>query len=216
MRQVISGPLLSDPRIFMAVLAAGASRRFGEADKLAAPFAGKMLGEHVCANLPFERAARNAAVVIASASNHPCQAEWQKAGFELVLNPDSAAGMGTSISLAVRLARRAGCEAILIALADMPMVPREHFDVLLDAYSGPDSIVCSSDGRVRMPPAIFGEKHFDELLSLRSDQGARPFLKQAQAIVCPRRWLIDIDTPEALATHGQRASETLKTEPRGD
>ena len=211
---------MAEPRIFVAVLAAGASRRFGDADKLAAEFAGKRLGEHVCANIPVERAAPAATMVIASTFDHPCQPEWQKAGFGVVLNVDSAAGMSTSLNLAVRTACRAECEAILIALADMPMVPRKHFEALFDAYSGPESIVCSSDGSLRMPPAIFGEKHYGALLSLQSDQGARPLLKHAQAIVCPSQWLIDIDTPEALnlhqSRHGQRANEALKTGPRGE
>ena len=34
-----------------------------------------------------------------------------------------------------------------------------------------------------------------------SDVGARALLKDSRTIGCPPEWLIDIDTPEALARH---------------
>lgn len=190
---------MASGRVFMAVLAAGSSRRFGEADKLTAPFRGKLLGEHVCVNAPVDRIAPGCAIVVTSKFDHPCAPAWRAAGFDMAINTRASQGMGTSVAEAARLALRAECDALLIALADTPLVPREHFEALIDAYTGADDLVCSFDGGVRLPPAIFGKNHIEALTTLIGDTGARALLKEARTIVCPSDWLEDIDTPEALA-----------------
>lgn len=188
-------------KVYMAVLAAGASRRFGEKDKLAARFRGKPLGEHVCDNAPMDRFAKGNAVVITAIIDHPCRTAWEKAGFQLALNARADDGMGTSVALAALLAMQAKANALLIALADMPFVPRAHFEYFIAACRKPDDIIASKSGAARMPPAIFGRNRIDALTRLSGDTGARALLKDARTIECPPEWLIDIDTPEALARH---------------
>ena len=183
----------------VALLAAGASRRFGDADKLAAPFRGTMLGLFTARAIPREAFAK--ALVIAPGLDHPCTAGWEEAGYAVHANPRAHEGMGTSVALAARLAQAAEVDALLIALADMPLVPSEHYSALARAAgeSGPDAIVVSSDGAARMPPAIFGAEHFGRLTGLEGDMGARAILSQGSILDCPPAWLADIDTPEALA-----------------
>jgi len=193
---------LAEKRVFMAVLAAGASRRFGDKDKLAAPFHGKRLGQHVCDNTPMDRIAPECAVVITSDRNHPCREAWEKAGFQLALNARADWGMGTSVALAGILAMKADCDALLIALADMPLVPARHLSALIDAARTANTPVCSTKGVTRMPPAIFEKKHLAGLTTLSEDAGARALLKTAKTLECPPEWLIDIDTPEALQRYG--------------
>ena len=190
---------MASGRLFMAVLAAGSSRRFGSADKLAAPFRGKRLGEHVCANAPIDRIADGCALVITAKKDHPCLAGWEQAGFEIALNARAERGMGTSVALAATLAQKAQCDALLIALADMPLVPRSHFEALIDSARTPAACWASDTGKARTPPAIFGENHFAKLAQLGEDMGARALLQQAETLACPPEWLEDIDTPEALA-----------------
>lgn len=185
----------------MAVLAAGASRRFGDEDKLAARFRGKRLGEHVCGQAPMDRIMSGGAVVITARKDHPCREAWEKAGFQLALNAQADEGMGTSVALAALLAMRAKCDFLLIALADMPLVPRAHFCALVDSARTPGACLASDIGRARTPPAIFGKSHFGELAQLGEDTGARALLKQARTVPCPPQWLIDIDTPQALARY---------------
>lgn len=187
----------------MAVLAAGASRRFGEADKLAARFRGKRLGEHVCENAPAKLIAPGCAIVIASSADSACRLAWEKAGFQIALNARADRGMGTSVALAAILAGRARCDALLIALADMPLVPRAHFAALIEASRTGSEAVCSTDGNTRLPPAVFGARHLPKLALLDDDIGARALLKDARTLSCPPEWLIDIDTPEALQKYGQ-------------
>ncbi len=186
----------------MAVLAAGSSRRFGKADKLTMPFHGKRLGEHVTDNAPLDLIAPGCARVIASRSGHPCEAAWSKAGFTVAINSDAVKGMGTSVALAARLSIKAQCNALLIALADMPLVPRKHFAALISKSLTKGATLCSSDGKARMPPVIFGQDFLPTLVSLNADEGARALLHDAEALACPVEWLIDVDTPEALARFG--------------
>ena len=188
-----------DRAIGVAVLAAGASRRFGQTDKLTAMFRGRPLGEHVCAAIPPDGFARR--WVIASSADHPCATAWDHAGFRVAVNKRANEGMGTSVALAARLAMETRCTALLIALADMPFVPAEHFEALTLACTQSDDALCSISGEVRMPPAIFGEDHLPRLTALTADRGARALLADAQTLTCPPEWLVDIDTPEALARH---------------
>ena len=189
---------MAERRVFMAVLAAGSSRRFGQDDKLAARFRGKRLGEHICDNAPIDRIAPGSAVVIASRTDHPCRKAWEKAGFQIALNGRAQWGMGTSVALAALLAKKQKCDALLVALADMPFVPQEHLSALIEACRTASDMVCSSDGNARTPPAIFGRDRIAALTKLDEDVGARALLKNARTLACPPEWLVDIDTPEAL------------------
>ena len=92
-------------------------------------------------------------------------------------------------------------DAMLIALADMPLVSREHYLALIEhgQKNEAKAVLASSDGQVNMPPALFGSDHFDTLSELSGDRGAGHMLRKAQAIECPPEWLADIDTPETLA-----------------
>ena len=210
---------MAEPRrLAIAVLAAGASRRFGEADKLTADFGGRPLGEHAVAAIPAELFAER--WVITSDPDHACADFWREAGFGVIENHRASEGMGTSVALAANHARRNNCGGLMIALADMPSVPTAHFAALVDAMRSPSDIIASSNGSVLLPPAIFGTHHLDRLSHANGDEGARRWLADGSAIACPSHWLIDIDTPEALtqtlARHGQPANHTLKTDPRGD
>ena len=207
-------PLDERRNIGVALLAAGSSRRFGDADKLTAEFDGLMLGQHAAFVFPLGLVSR--AWVIVSAHGHPCEPGWRSMGFEPIVNPDAPEGMGASVALAARLAQREALDGLVIALADMPLVPAAHYEALITAVTAPDDIATSAHGDLSMPPAVFGRAHFETLASLSGDKGARDLLVRGRVIECPEDWLIDIDTPEAFATHGQRASHTLKTGARGD
>ena len=192
------------PRFAVAVLAAGQSRRFGAGDKLAAQFRDRRLGElacHALAGLDFAQR-----WVIAAHADHPCRPSWQADGFTLAVNPQAASGMGTSVALAARLALQAKADGLLIALADMPLVPVDHFRALLAraAAAGPDAVIASAADGVRLPPAAFGRDRLAALAAMTGDVGARALLHQAELIACAPELLIDIDDAQALdrALHG--------------
>ena len=185
--------------LVIAVLAAGRSERFGVDDKLAALFRGKPLGLHVTDNLVGVSSARR--FVIVANEQHPCSTGWQAAGFETVRNAKAHLGMGTSIALAASHALAARSGALLICLADMPLVPQSHFESLVSAAFrlGPDGIVASTNGAAMMPPACFRQNRFNELSQLAGDQGARALLREAEQMACAPDLLVDIDDPDELA-----------------
>ncbi|WP_435416878.1 NTP transferase domain-containing protein [Parerythrobacter aurantius] len=181
--------------VAVAVLAAGQSRRFGEADKLAAPFRGGLLGHHVCATLgPLPFAHR---WIIAADDSHPCVPEWRAQGFAVEINDHATSGIGSSVAVAARLARQAGVAALLVALADMPLVPASHFADLLE-QAAPDALLASHNGVSPTPPALFGSTFFDELAQASGDAGARGLLAGAAIVPCDPDVLVDIDDRETL------------------
>lgn len=188
-------------RLGVAVLAAGASRRFGAQDKLTATLKGRRLGEIAPLAIPLDEITPAGAWVIASSTDHPCQPAWQNAGFGVIVNSEAGSGMGSSVACAAQLAVKAEWDALLIALADMPFVPSEHFIALIKAARGTRKMVASIAEGAAMPPAIIGRGRLARLADLRGDAGARGMLRQAELIECPPDWLKDIDTPDDLHEH---------------
>ncbi|AKM09602.1 nucleotidyltransferase family protein [Croceicoccus naphthovorans] len=186
-------------RIGAAILAAGASRRFGDADKLTTALNGRMLGQHVAyllADLDFAER-----WIVTASQTHPCREAWEAAKFAIAVNECADTGMGSSVAIAAHLAQQARCDFLLIALADMPLVPAGHFiDVIAKAVAlGQTAIAASTDGDARMPPAVFGSHHFDELARSTGDEGARDLLQQAATVECSGTCLLDIDNERDLA-----------------
>ena len=177
--------------ITAVLLAAGRSTRFGAADKLTAALGDRPLGLHAAHALaPLDLAAR---FVVTG----PAESEWPS--FEIVDNDRPEDGMAHSIALGIAAARRSSADAVLIALADMPFVPTAHFERILAGYRGPDTLVATSNGVRRMPPALFGSDWFAELEGLSGDRGAHALLGRAAIVVTEADTLLDVDRPEDLA-----------------
>jgi molybdenum cofactor cytidylyltransferase len=100
------------------------------------------------------------------------------------------------VELGVAAAQAAGARAVLLALADMPLVPAEHIRALAAGFDG-DRIGTSTDG-VTMPPALFGTAHFAGLTALTGDRGGAMRLAGAPTVSLDHVLALDIDTPEDL------------------
>ncbi|KQM63360.1 MobA [Sphingomonas sp. Leaf17] len=180
-------------RTALILLAAGASRRFGAADKLAADVGGRPLGLHVVAALADVPFAARIAVV------DGCRLDFAAHGYRVIRNDDAASGMAGSIRLGVARAKAEGADAVLIVLADMPRVTAGHVARLFAAAEDGDAVVASSDGVRPMPPALFGADRFDALLALEGDAGARAMIRAARHVVANAGVLVDVDTVGDLA-----------------
>ena len=172
----------------VVVLAAGRATRFG-GGKLDAMLAGKRVGQWVLDAL---EAAGLAPGVVVTGPDAPAFAA--NSGWPLVTNPDPHAGLGTSLAIAAHQTEG----PLLVALADMPLVPTSHFAALLQyrfaatAWSGGKSGV----------PALFPAALLPKLRNLSGDQGAGPLLTATPdlaLIEAPDDALLDIDRPEDLA-----------------
>ncbi|MDG2533145.1 nucleotidyltransferase family protein [Sphingomonas sp. HITSZ_GF] len=184
--------MLKPDQVALILLAAGRSRRFNDGDKLAEPFLDKPLAYHVVtalSHLPFKA---RIAVVSDTAL------DFAALGYDVVENPDPAAGQARSLCHGITRAIELGCDNVLIALADMPRVTAAHIRRMMDAADGNATIVASSDGVRPMPPALFGKDLFPELLRLEGDEGARELIKRGHHVIAPPAELVDIDTQDDL------------------
>lgn len=190
-------------RIFAAILAAGASSRFGDGSKLDAPLDGISLGGHVARLLGrFDWCGR---VAVVRQDGSAFAKDARAAGFAILVNRDTVLGLAQSLRLAVLAARESGADGLFIALADMPFVTPAHVGKLCAAFdpaAGRDLIATGHGGHRAGPPALFGAAHFDRLLALQGDAGARALFRDegSKAIIVPAsdREVTDIDTRDDL------------------
>ena len=128
-----------------------------------------------------------------------------------VVNRQWNRGMGTSIATGVRAIIHHGSSvgAVLVMLADQPLVDEAALGPLLDAWTEADetssrggaTIAAAAYAETVGVPAIFGRAHFDALCSLPTGAGAARLLRQADArvrrVAMPEA-AVDIDTPNDL------------------
>lgn len=174
----------------LVLLAGGQSARFG-GPKLIAPLGGKPLAVHAAemlAALPF--AARYAVV-------GPDVPDLAALGYNCVPLDPPGAPQARSLALGVTAAQAGGACAVLVALADMPLVPEAHIRALVSQFDG-DRIATVADG-VTMPPAVFGAAHFAALTALDGDRGGAARLKGARTVPLDPLLALDVDRPEDLA-----------------
>ena len=177
-------------KIAAVLLAAGRGNRFG-GGKLMADLGGKPLGHHAAATLAGLPLAARFAVV------SPQSPDLSALGFDPVPLEPAGAPMSRSIALGVARARKAGANAVLLALADMPLVPADHFRALLAAFDG--HCLASRVDDTPLPPALFGAALLDALCALEGDSGARHLIAAAPWIALPAAHGLDVDRPADLA-----------------
>lgn len=180
----------------VAILAAGASSRFGSC-KLLAQANGQTLLQRcidTCMALQADKL-----VVITGAWHREMLTALPAHKDRFVYNSGWQNGMSTSLKLACEQCAQA--EKMLIALPDQAMLTQKHYQQLIDAsVSIDDSIVCAQYAQVLGVPAIFPKRFYPELNKLKGDQGARKLLNKAancHAITMPEAEF-DVDTEEDL------------------
>ncbi len=176
--------------IALVLLAAGQGSRFG-GGKLTAPLGGRPVALHAAAMLgalPF--AARFAVV-------GPRTPDLGPLGFTPLLLDPPGAPQSRSLAIGARAAQAMGARALLVALADMPLVKAAHITALAARFDG-NLVASSAQGRP-MPPALFAAAHFPALMTLSGDRGAGSLLAGAPSIELSPAEALDIDYPEDLA-----------------
>ncbi|WP_303830627.1 nucleotidyltransferase family protein [Asticcacaulis taihuensis] len=175
-------------RFSAVVLAAGASRRFGEDDKLCADLDGKAVISHVLDGLAVLDLGEVLVVVRA-----PME------GMNYIVNLRLEAGMGHSLALGVAALKP--CDGAFIVLADMPLIVPDLYREMADALPGHDIVVPVHNGQ-NGHPVLFSFTCFDDLRRLSGDHGARDLLRSGRYrlrhIETGGFILADIDTPEDL------------------
>lgn len=173
----------------VAILAAGGATRFG-GGKLDADCAGKPLGQwalDAALALPHERLA----VVVGDVAPQFAQ------GCEMLINQRASEGLGTSAALAAQWAT--GSDALLLMLADMPLISSATLRALTEAM-GP--VAVAYPGSKPGAPACFPADLFRALEALTGDSGAAQVLRglpNVTLVDAPADELRDVDRPEDLA-----------------
>lgn len=159
--------------IHACVLAAGTSTRFGDT-KLVRNLRGKPLLQH--ALLAAQGACEGLVTLVVGHDQEAVTAAAAELTDNVVVNTEHQSGVGTSISAGVR-ACRGGADAILIVLADQPLVTAEHLNDLISTWSGSETeIVASAFDEILSPPILFPQHAFDALSELSGDMGAKKIL----------------------------------------
>lgn len=187
-------------RLAAIVLASGASIRFGDEDKLAAPLRGKPLIRHVLdAILPLGLDQ----ILLVTAPGSGLGALIPGDGVRLVTNDRHKEGMGTSI--AVGVAALAPCDGAFIVPGDMPFIGTAAYEELCERFAQdprPDIVAPVFEGQ-RGHPVLFGAACFGELERLEGDRGGAGLIASGgyHVELHPVRSpaiLRDIDTPQEL------------------
>jgi molybdenum cofactor cytidylyltransferase len=174
------------------LLAAGTGSRFdGATHKLKAPFRGRTVADWAIANAL--EAELDETVVIFGAVDLTLPG-----GVTAVHNPDFALGQATSVHLAMRYARHAGHDAIVMGLADQPLITPQTWRAIGDCSDSP-IVVATYDGKRRNPVRL-SEAVWD-FLPTEGDEGARSIMRLHADLVtevpCSGN-PADIDTVEDL------------------
>ncbi len=167
------------------VLAAGMSRRFGGTKQLA------KIGTKLLINYTIEKLPANSEdtfVVLGAKSDDVKNSITPKCN--LLINEQWQEGIASSIRTAISQIG-SNYSHVLICLADQVALRSDDYKKLESkARELPENIICARYANLLGVPAIFPNKYYDELCSLKGDTGARRLLNNNKDIV-------PIDIPEA-------------------
>ena len=197
---------MPDPQqaIFAVVLAAGSASRFGSTKQAAALGGIALVRRSV---LAASKACGNRVLtVIGHDPVTVYSAMDSRSGF-VIVNDDHAAGIGGSIAVAARALPRSAV-AMLLVLADQPLVTATHLRALINAWSGAgDEIVATEFAATLGPPVLFPRAAFTDLASQSGDRGARALLRDRRFRLKSVRFeaaAADVDTPADLDAIAQK------------
>ncbi len=196
--------------ISILIVAAGASRRMGRQKQLLKWKNTTLIGHSI--EQAIASSAENVHVVLGSnyatienaIKSYPINIlrfnEWEKGMGNTIAYSIKTLVSGTIFDAAAGSAKDCGLKkGILIMLADQPQVSTEYLNKLIKAfYSQPKGIVAThyndqGDG----VPAIFAQRYFNHLISLKRDKGAKQIIRNSRHDVfsmTPKKAFIDIDT----------------------
>ena len=182
------------------LLAAGASSRFSEGDKLTAEIGGhdilSLAGRPVSC-LPFHQK-----VAVTPLSDDSRADVLAAQGWRIISNPNSSDGQSTSLIAGLDAVETdENVEQFLILLGDMPFVPDHHIHALLLTKTPEVSAVMTTVQDFLTPPALFSREQLASLKQLTGDKGAKAVfnaLENTMMTPLAKHYAVDIDTMDDL------------------
>ena len=185
--------------IAILILAAGSATRMGEPKQLL-PFKGTTLLGHVIHTS--SKLNLGAPFVVLGAEAEEIKLQHADSPAEWLVNRSWQEGMGTSIvsGLKAIIQQRPELPAVLILLADQPLISAEYLGEMLLAFQNEEVALVATQYREGPGvPVLIGKSLFPEILDLKGDQGARKILlKHAHQakLLLNATGVVDIDYPE--------------------
>lgn len=182
-------------KIAILILAAGGSSRMGKVKQLLPYKHTTLLGWAIEQALESEA---DEVFCVLGANAEKIEKSVRHYDTNTILNRNYSDGLSSSIVTGIRELN--DYDAILVMLADQPLVTTSYLNDLINLYrTYPDMIVASNYGASNGVPAVFPENYFSQLLKLKGDKGAKEFLNDTSYEVLSLNIgekLIDVDTEE--------------------
>lgn len=185
-------------KVIGLLLAAGSATRFGS-DKLRhslphGVWIAVQAARHLRAEVP-------TVIAVVRPNSPDLQKALSAESCEVMVCDNAAEGMGASLACAARAAGPAG--GYLVALADMPFVRRASIAAVRDALAAGAPLAAPYFRARRGHPVGIAGAFFNELISLKGDEGAKHLLaahaaRMVKIPVGDPGVIRDIDTPEDL------------------
>ncbi len=164
-------------KIAIIILAAGSSTRM-QTPKQLLNFKGKNLLQRAI-DLACALEVENRMLVLGG-WKETIQEKIDASEFDILFNANHKNGMSSSLQLAIKqVVPNSQIEGILIMLCDQPLIPKSHYEQLLEHAKHTDaSIIATSYNQIMGVPCVFKSNRFEELLDLEGQQGAKFLLKK--------------------------------------
>jgi len=185
--------------VAVAVLAAGRGVRLGgNVPKPLLELGGRPLLAHA---LAAATASEWASIVCVVSDDRVAAAV--PAGVEVVRNDAPERGIASSLHAALRaLEPRPEIDAVIIGLADQPLVGPDAYRRIAAAYERGAPLAFATYGGARGNPVLIARSLWSEALGLSGDEGGRILARRHEAAEVPCDGTgepTDVDTPEDLA-----------------
>jgi molybdenum cofactor cytidylyltransferase len=186
-------------KIGLIILAAGAATRMGRPKQLLS-YQGRSLILHAV-----EVALASLCqpiIVVLGAYVEQIKPELMPKAVQVVENSQWQEGMSSSIraGISMLLKTNSKLDAVIISLADQPLVSPQIFNQLIQSYQETQKVIIASKyNETTGVPALFSNALFPELMQLEGDQGAKALIQKyidTGLILLIPEAAIDIDTPD--------------------
>lgn len=189
---------MENKSIGIIILAAGEAKRFDYFPKQLLKFNGKTLIQIATESALNSQA--NLVCVVSGANAEKINSEIENLSTEIVINENWQSGMAASLQKGLRklLEINPNLSAVLVQLCDQPLITTEILNQLINSFKTSESLIVASEYDATIGvPAVFEKTLFDELLKLKSSEGAKKVilkhLDSVKKISVPEAAL-DIDT----------------------
>ncbi|MEG4984775.1 nucleotidyltransferase family protein [Microcoleus sp. BR0-C5] len=186
-------------KIGLIILAAGSATRMGRPKQLLS-YQGRSLILHAV-----EVALASLCqpiIVVLGAYAEQIKPELMPKAVQVVENSQWQEGMSSSIraGISMLLKTHSKLDAVIISLADQPLVSPQIFNQLIQSYQETQKVIIASKyNETTGVPALFSNALFPELMQLEGDKGAKALIKKyidTGLILLIPEAAIDIDTPD--------------------